>query len=72
MPLTYTHTYTCTHTGILAVMIELVCSLHTAYYEWEESDMQLRMQLFSYISSLCAQDSHNCKSVHPHYIVTLN
>ena len=47
--------------GILAVMIELICVLHTAPSEWEESDTLMRMQLFSYVSSLCAQHLRNCK-----------
>ena len=46
---------------MLVVMIDLICTLHTAYSEWEESDMLVRMQLFSYISSLCTQNKANCR-----------
>lgn len=49
------------HTEMLAVIIELICTLHTAVSEWEESDMLTQMQLFSYISSLCAQNIKNCR-----------
>ncbi len=48
-------------TGVLAVMVELVSSLHTSAYDWEESDALMRIQLFSYVSSLCAQNKSNCK-----------
>ena len=48
---------------MLAVIVELICTLHTALSEWEESDMLVRMQLFSYVSSLCAQNKKNCRSV---------
>ena len=50
-----------TISGMLAVMIELVSSLHTSAYDWREGDTLLRMQLFSYISSLCAQNQKNCR-----------
>ena len=46
---------------MLAVMIEVVCSLHTSTCNWEEADTLMRMQLFSYITSLCAQNQTNCK-----------
>ena len=48
---------------MLAVIVELICTLHTALSEWEESDMLVCMQLFSYVSSLCAQNKKNCRSV---------
>ena len=45
-------------------MIELVCSLHTSSHEdWEEQDTVMRIQLFSYVLSLCSQSNQNCKSV---------
>jgi len=47
--------------GMLAVIVELICTLHTSCSDWEESDMLMRMQLFSYVSSLCAQNQKNCK-----------
>ena len=46
---------------MLAVMVEVVCSLHTSTSDWREGDTLLRMQLFSYLSSLCAQNQANCK-----------
>ncbi|CAI8037971.1 Putative neurobeachin homolog [Geodia barretti] len=48
---------------MLAVMIEVVCSLHTSTCDWEEADTLMRMQLFSYITSLCAQNQTNCKAL---------
>lgn len=51
------------HTGMLAVMIELICSLHTSQEDWEEQDTVMRVHLFSYALSLCKQNNQNCKSV---------
>ena len=50
--------------GLLAVMIELVCSLHTSHEDWEETDTVMRVHLFSYILSLCSQNNHNCRYSH--------
>ena len=46
---------------MLAVMIELISSLHTSLSDWQEGDTLIRMQLFSYISSLCSQNQQNCR-----------
>ena len=51
----------CVFLDMLAVMIELVCTLHTSTSDWQDGDTLVRMQLFSYISSLCAQNQLNCK-----------
>ena len=56
---------------MLAVMVELICTLHTSLSEWEESDLMVRMQLFSYISSLCAQNKSNCRLACQHILVLL-
>ena len=66
------HTFFFHNTEMLAVIIELICTLHTSLSEWEESDMLVRMQLFSYISSLCAQNKKNCRSAsYSHSLSTL-
>ena len=52
-----------TLTGMLAVIVDLLCSLHTQHTDWEKSDTLMRIQLFSYVSSLCAQNQANCRAV---------
>ena len=44
-------------------MVELVCSLHTSHENWEDGDTVMRIQLFSYVLSLCSQDNRNCQYV---------
>jgi len=45
-------------------MVELVCSLHTSRENWEDGDTVMRIQLFSYVLSLCSQDNLNCQYVY--------
>lgn len=49
--------------GVLALMIELLCTLHSAPSDWMEQDVLMRIQLLSYICSLCALNRNNCKYV---------